>query len=61
MDRPRGYYAKCSDSDRERQTPCDLTHMQNLKNKTDKTRTRLLHIENKGVVAGGEGAEQGPK
>ena len=60
-DRPRGCYAKCNDSDRERQTPCDLTHMQNLKNKTDKTKARLLHIENKGVVAGGEGAEQGPK
>ena len=35
--------------------------MQNLKNKTDKTKARLLHIENKGVVAGGEGAEEGPK
>ena len=35
--------------------------MQNLKNKTDKTKARLLRIENKGVAAGGEGAEEGPK
>ena len=36
MDRPRGYYAKWSKSDRERQIPYDLTHMGNLKNKTKK-------------------------
>ena len=57
MDGPRGYYAKCNDSDRERQIPYDLTYMQNLKNKRNKTKNGLLGIENKLVVAGGQGAE----
>ena len=31
---PWGHYAMLSKSDRERQTPCNLTYMQNLKTKT---------------------------
>lgn len=33
MDGSRGYYAKWSKSDEERQIPYDFTYMQNLKNK----------------------------
>ena len=33
MDGPRGYYAKWNMAGRERQTLCDFTYMQNLKNK----------------------------
>ena len=33
--RSRGYYAKWSKSDRERQMPFDFTHTCNLKNKTN--------------------------
>ena len=33
MDGPGGYYAKCNNSDRERQIPYDLCYMWNPKNK----------------------------
>ena len=36
MDGPRGYYAKWSKSDTERQIPYDFTYMWNLKNKINK-------------------------
>ena len=39
MDRPSGYYATCSKSDRERQIPYDFTYMWNLKNETNKMKT----------------------
>ena len=38
MDGTRGYYTKQNKSVRERQIPCDFTHMWNLKNKTGEHR-----------------------
>ena len=49
MDGPGGYYAKWNKSDRERQIPCDLTYMCDLKTKTD-NENRLIGTENKQVV-----------
>ena len=60
------YYAKRNKSIRQRQIPYDFTHMWNLRNKTDEHRgrgkkgeregnhKRLLTIENKLRVTGGE-------
>ena len=60
----RGYYAKWNKSVRERQIPYDFAHMWSLRNKTNKqkekekergkTRSRLLNIENKLMVPGGQ-------
>ena len=59
MDRARMYYAKQNKSIRERQIPYDITHMWNLRNKTDEhmgvggrgeretNHKRLLTIEDK--------------
>ena len=48
MDGPRRYYAKWNKSDRERQTPFDLTYMWNLKNKMNKQNKHgLIDTENK--------------
>ena len=49
MDRLGGYHTKQSKSGRERQIPCDITHMWNLKCDTNKTylsnRNRLTDRE----------------
>ena len=39
-DGTREYYAKQNNSVRERQIPCDLMHMQNLRNKTNEHRQK---------------------
>ena len=40
MDGTRGYYTKPNKSVRERQIPCDFTHLWNLRNTTDEHRRR---------------------
>ena len=51
----RNYHTKWSKSERQRQIPCDITCMCNLKYNTDehiyKNRNRLTDKENKPVVA----------
>ena len=63
MDGAREYNAKQNKSVRERQMPYDFTHIWNVRNKTDeqswekkrgKPGNRLLTIENKLMVTGGE-------
>ena len=62
MGRPRGYHAKWSKSDRERQILHDLTSMWNLQNKTNEqtqqNRNRSIDTENKQVVAREEGCRE---
>ena len=54
MDGPREHYAYWNKSDRERQVPCDIAYMWNLKNKTNEcmlqNRNRLTDIESKLVI-----------
>ena len=52
MDRPRDYHTKWSKSGRERQIPCDITYMWNIKNDTHEliNRNRLTDTENKRKV-----------
>ena len=47
MDRPRDYHTKWSKSGRERQIPCDITYMWNIKNDTNEliNRNRLTDTE----------------
>ena len=49
MDRPRDYHTKWSKSGRERQIPCDITYMWNIKNDTSEliNRNSLTDIEDK--------------
>ena len=56
MDGPRGYYAKCSMSDRERQIPYGFTYTWNLtKQMNNQNKIRLVEIETKGMVTRKEG------
>ena len=63
MDGAREYNAEWNKSVRERQVPFDLTHVWNLRNKTNeqrkkergKPRNTLLTRENKLMLTGGEG------
>ena len=57
MDGPRDYHTKWSESERERQIPDDITYMWNLRHKGTylRNRNRLMDIENRLVVAKGEG------
>ena len=57
-DGPRDYYTKWSKSERERQIPYDITYMWNLKIRYKTylwNKNRLTDIENRLVVAKGEG------
>ena len=63
MDGSREFNTKWNKPVRERQIPYDFTHMWNLRNwtkgqKRDKPRNRLLSIETKVMVTGGEGSEE---
>ena len=56
MDRPKDYHTKQSKSEKEIQTPHDITYIWNLKhdtNKISKKRNRLTDTENRPVVANG--------
>ena len=56
MDGPRDYHSKQSKSERERQIPCDITYMWNLKYDTNELTYEIetdTHIENRLVVAKG--------
>ena len=58
MGGPRGYRTKQNKSGRERQMPCDITYMWNLKYDTNELIyeiERLTEAENRFVVAKGEG------
>ena len=59
MDEPRDYHTKWSKSERERQIAFNITYMWNLKKWCKWTylqnRNRLRDIENKFMVAKGEG------
>ena len=61
MGRPRGYHAKWSKSDRERQISYDVTYMWNLKKWYKwaylQSRIRLTGLENKLMVTKGESWE----
>ena len=74
MDGPRDYHSKQRKSDRERQTPYDITYMWSLKYEWTsnmnfkyewhkwtylRNRNRLTDVENRLVVAKGEGVEGG--
>ena len=56
MDGPRGYYAKCNKSDREKQIPSDFNFMWILKKQNIWTnkKKRLIETENKVKIARGE-------
>ena len=63
MDGPRDDHTKWSKSDRERQISYDIAYMWNLKYDTNElylqNRNRLTDIENRLVVAKGEGVGEG--
>ena len=54
MDEPGEHYAKCSKSETEKDK-YDLTHMWNLKNKTNKKITMFIDTQKRFVVATGIG------
>ena len=63
MDTTRDYHTKQSKTERERPIPSDITYMWNLKIQYKSTylqnKTRLTDIENRLVVAKGEGGKGG--
>ena len=49
-DESRGHYTKWNKSDKEKQLPCDINYMWNVKKKMDKQNVNRLKNENKWVV-----------
>ena len=61
MDGPRDYHTKWGKSEREKQIPYDITYVWNLKCDTNELiheTNRLTDVENRLVVAKGEGGER---
>ena len=65
MDEPRDYHTKGSKSEKERQTPCDITYMGNPKYDTNESSMKQTHRQRadlwlpKQGGSGGEGREVG--